>query len=171
METEINENKTVANSIAKNELTETPLQITPEGRYFLISTSKWANFIAIIGFVMLGIMVVISISTFVLTPVMGEFQDFQAIPFPLYFFGMIYLVYAVIGFFPYYFLYTFAKKVRKGLETGDQSIFDTGLLNLRRLALFVGVLMIIALSMLLLIVPIVIFTFGMLQSISGGTVI
>jgi len=171
METEINENKTTPNSVEKQELTETPLKITTEGKYFLISTSKWANFIAIIGFVMLGIMVVISISTFVLTPVMGEFQDFQAIPFPLYFFGMIYLVYAIIGFFPYYFLYTFAKKVRKGLESGNQSTFDAGLKNLRRLALFVGVLMIIALSLMLLIVPIIIFTFGILQSLSGGTMI
>ena len=165
METEIN-TKIAEKATEQTDKNENSLRITPTSKDNLISTSRWANFIAIVGFVMLGIMVVISISTFILTPLMGEFQDFQ-----LYLVGLIYLIYAVIGFFPYYFLYTFAKKVRKGLETGDQSIFDTGLLNLRRLALFVGVLMIIALSMLLLIVPIVIFTFGMLQSISGGTVI
>ena len=170
METEIN-TKIAEKATEETDKNENSLRITPTSKDNLISTSRWANFIAIVGFVMLGIMVVISISTFILTPLMGEFQDFQSIPFPLYLVGLIYLIYAVIGFFPYYFLYTFAKKVRKGLETGDQSIFDTGLLNLRRLALFVGVLMIIALSMLLLIVPIVIFTFGMLQSISGGTVI
>ena len=101
METEINENKTTANAVVKEEVTETSLKITPDGKYFLISTSKWANFIAIIGFVMLGLMVVFSVSTFVLSPVMGDFQDFQAIPFPLYFIGIIYLIYAIIGFIPY----------------------------------------------------------------------
>lgn len=171
METEINENKTTANAVVKEEVTETSLKITSDGKYFLISTSKWANFIAIIGFVMLGLMVVFSVSTFVLSPVMGDFQDFQAIPFPLYFIGIIYLIYAIIGFIPYYFLYSFAKKVRRGLESSNQSTFDSGLNNLRRLALFVGILMIISLCMILLIIPVGVFTFGMLQSLSGGTMI
>ncbi|MBP1664709.1 MAG: hypothetical protein H6Q19_1849 [Bacteroidetes bacterium] len=169
METEINTNKIAEKTTEQAEKNENSLRITSVSKDNLISTSRWANFIAIVGFVMLGIMVVISISSFILTPLMGEFQDFQSMPFPLYLFGLIYLTYAIIGFFPYYFLYTFARKVKKGLETGDQSIFDTGLINLRRLALFVGVLMIIALSMLLLIIPVMVFSFGMLQSLSGGT--
>lgn len=171
METEINSTKIAEKATEQTDKNENSLRITPTSKDNLISTSHWANFIAIVGFVMLGIMVVISISTFILTPMMGEFQDFQSIPFPLYLVGLIYLIYAVIGFFPYYFLYTFARKVRKGLENNDQDTFDTGLTNLRRLALFVGVLIIIALSMLLLIIPVIVFSFGMLQSLSGGTMI
>ena len=170
METEIN-NKIAEKATEQADKNENSLRITPTSKDNLISTSRWANFIAIVGFVMLGIMVVISISSFIITPIMGEFQDFQSIPFPLYLFGLIYLIYAVIGFFPYYFLYTFAKKVRKGLENNDQDTFDTGLTNLRRLALFVGVLMIIALSMILMIIPIIVFSFGMLHTLSGGTMI
>ena len=171
METEINSTKIAEKATEQTDKNENSLRITPTSKDNLISTSRWANFIAIVGFVMLGIMVVISISTFILTPLMGEFQDFQSIPFPLYLVGLIYLIYAAIGFFPYYFLYTFARKVRKGLENNDQDTFDTGLTNLRRLALFVGVLIIIALSMLLLIIPVIVFSFGMLQSLSGGTMI
>jgi len=167
METEMNYAKPDANTVVQEEK-ETPVTITPEGKAFLISTSRWANFIAIIGFILIGFMLIVSLSLFILTPLAAEYQDFQAIPFPLYFLGIIYLIYTVIFFFPYYYLYTFAKKVRKGLTEGNQSTFDFGLKNMRSFARFVGIVMIIGLSLSLLVIPIVIFSFGMIRALSGG---
>lgn len=150
------------------------LIVSPEGESYLLTTAKWSSFIAIVGFVMIGIMIFASISMFFLSPLMNEYQDFQMfqyMPMPFLFFGIFYLVMAILSFFPYYFLYIFSKKIKVGMINNDQEALIDGLKNLKKLAKFVGIVTIISLALMLLIIPAIIFSIGMMHTIAGGTVV
>lgn len=147
---------------------EKSLIMSPEAKSFLLTTARWSGFIAIVGFAMIGIMVIVSVAAFFISPLIGEFQDFQMfqyMPMPFYFLGLLYLIMAAIYFFPYYFLYVFSKKVKAGLMKNDQVSMDEGLKNLKRLAKFVGIVTIISLALMLLIIPMIIFSVGMMQAL------
>ncbi len=151
-----------------------PLYISPEGKSYLITTAKWSTFIAIVGFVMLALMIVSGISILILSPVMDEYQDFQAFqyfPASAWAIGLLYLISAVICFFPYYYLYTFSKKVKLGMINDDQQSLNEGLKNLKKTAKFVGIVTIITLALTLLLIPAAIFSIGMIQALGGGGVV
>ena len=155
-------------------LSEKSLIVSPEGKSYLLTTAKWSGFIAIVGFAMIGIMVFGSLAAFFISPVLGEYQDFQMfqyMPMPFYFFGIFYLVMALICFFPYYFLYLFSKKIKTGMLKNDQQNLNEGLKNLKKLAKFVGIVTVVSLALMLLIIPIMIFSIGMLQALSGGVMV
>lgn len=155
-------------------INEKTIIMSPEAKSFLLTTAKWSGFIAIVGFAMIAIMVFGSISSFFISPLLSEFQDFQMfqyMPMPFYFFGIFYLVMAFIYFFPYYFLYVFSKKIKVGLKKNDQENMNEGLKNLKKLTKFVGIVTIISLALLLLIIPIIIFSIGIMQAIFGGVTV
>lgn len=150
------------------------LTINAEAKSYLLTTSKWSKFIAIVGFAMIAIMVLGSIAAFFISPVLGEFQDFQSfqyMPMPFYFIGIFYFIMAVIYFFPCNFLYRFSMKTKKAMQNNDLSTLNEGLRNMKNLSTFIGVVTVISLALMLLIIPIIIFSIGMMQALSGGTVV
>ena len=155
-------------------LSEKSLIISSEGKSYLLTTAKWSGFIAIVGFAMIAIMVFGSLVAFFISPLLGEFQDFQMfqyMPMPFYFFGFFYLLMALICFFPYYYLYLFSKKTKTGMLKNDQQNLNEGFKNLKKTAKFVGIVTVISLALMLLIIPIMIFSIGMLQALSSGVVV
>ena len=53
----------------------------------------------------------------------------------------------------------------------DQEALIDGLKNLKKLAKFVGIVTIISLALMLLIIPAIIFSVGMMHTIAGGTAV
>ena len=154
--------------------TDNQLTINAEAKSYLLTTSKWSKFIAIVGFAMIAIMVLGSIAAFFISPVFGEYQDFQSfqyMPMPFYFIGIFYFIMAVIYFFPCNFLYRFSMKTKKAMQNNDLSTLNEGLRNMKNLSTFIGVVTVISLALMLLIIPVIIFSIGMMQALSGGTVV
>lgn len=166
------QNQPEASSVLVNKpIEENFLLVSQEIKSDLITITKWAYFMSIIGFIGIGIMAIGSVSTFFLTGAATEYQDFQNIPFPLYFIGIIYLATAVICFFPNYFMFLYAKKLRKGLDTNNQELLAEGFKNEKKLTVFLGVLVVISLILFVMMIIGLIFSFGMLQALSGGAMV
>lgn len=144
------------------------LRITPENEKQLLSTSKWSIFIAIAGFLFSGLMVVTGIAMIVLNRYSNDFQDFQAFPIPgmMSYLGLFYILLAVFYFFPSLFLIQFAAKTKKSLKNRTQSDLDSGFLNMKRLALFVGIITIIAI-VLSLSIPVLIGVLSAAKQMGG----
>lgn len=53
----------------------------------------------------------------------------------------------------------------------DQQNLNEGFKNLKKTAKFVGIVTVISLALMLLIIPIMIFSIGMLQALSSGVVV
>ncbi|HEX6845671.1 MAG TPA: hypothetical protein VF144_01775 [Chitinophagaceae bacterium] len=123
----------------------------------LSEAAKWAKFLAICGFIFIGLMVVygilMSIMIVSMTSTMGQvdtissedtFKGFMGI-------GMIifYIVFAVIAFFPYYFLLRFANKMKGALISNDQELLNGSFQNLKILYRYAGILTIISLVLII----------------------
>ncbi|MFV0392501.1 MAG: DUF5362 family protein [Paludibacteraceae bacterium] len=155
-----------------NELNPTqPLIINPEGKSFLITVAKWSNFMAIVGFVMIGLLIISGISVMTLSSVVDEYRDFemfQYYPMSVVVLGLTNIVVAIISFFPIYYLFQFSEKIRFGMRNNDQESMNVGLKNLKKLTKFSGILTIIYIAIMLLVVPAVLFSIGMIQALAGG---
>lgn len=119
----------------------------------LSEAAKWARFLAICGFVFLGLMVIYGIAmSFVISNMAGAMSQYNSTYSAnslknIMGIGMIvfYIVCAVIAFFPYYFLLRFANKMKAALVSNDQDSLNGSFQNLKILYRYMGILMIISL--------------------------
>ncbi|NEU09432.1 hypothetical protein GZH53_13995 [Flavihumibacter sp. R14] len=111
-------------------------------RAFLGETARWGKFIAILGFVASGFMALVAI-IFLLVPSMSQNSQFPVAGFII---GPIYLVMAIMYFFPSRFLYKFSSNIKAALFTNNQSALSTGFENLKSNFKFWGILLIVMLG-------------------------
>ena len=112
-------------------------------------TAKWAKFISIVGFIFCGLLVLGGIFAGTL------FSNLSTNPYgntsmPASAMGsmftVIYIVCALVYFFPCLFLFKFASRMQVALRSSDQQTLVSSLGNLRAYFRFVGILLIIGLS-------------------------
>ena len=124
----------------------------------LSEAAKWARFLAICGFIFLGLMVVYGIfMSFVIANMASAMSQYDSTYSAnslknIMGIGMIifYIVCAVIAFFPYYFLLRFANKMKAALVSNDQDALNGSFQNLKILYRYMGILMIISLVFIIL---------------------
>lgn len=114
---------------------------------YLKSGAGWAKFIAIVGFVFTGLIVLGGLISGVFFAFMGDQMGMGGFPFPPFIFGFIYLIVAVIYFFPTYYLYKFATKAQDAIRMLDSRDIEASLLNLKSLFKFSGIMLIVVLAM------------------------
>ena len=137
-----------------------PLVITNEAYKSLLSSSKWAKFLAIIGFIGIGLTVVFGLLTSISMSTMIEKVPSDN---PLFYIngGFIAVIYLVTGFaflFPLIALYKYASKINRGLQVRDQLTIDSAFDNLRKFFKYYGILIIVFLSIYLILFLVLIFT-------------
>ena len=125
-------------------------------RSHLSEAAKWARFLAICGFIFLGLMiiygVVVSLVIVDMANAMSQVDSTTAGNSlkNMMRIGMVifYIVFAVIAFFPYYFLLRFANKMKAALISNDQDALNGSFQNLKILYRYMGILMIISLVLI-----------------------
>ena len=129
------------------------LDLTQEAIGYLKTTAKWANFLAIIGFIGVGFMVLAAlfVGTF-----MSSMSDFSEIS-PLIGSGfglamtILYLIIAALYFFPTLYLYRFATKTKAAIRDYQTHNLTEGLKNLKSSFKFVGIMIAVILGLYALI--------------------
>ena len=104
---------------------------------------KWAMFIAITGFIFLGLILIIGVisSTFLLVfKPGGAGADVPGILTIL-----IFTVLTIAYFFPVFFLFRFSKFAKQAILTIDKKLLDKALKNLKLFFVYLGVFIIIVL--------------------------
>jgi len=132
---------------------ERELKVNEISKTYLLETAKWAKFIAIVGFIGVGFLVLAAI-------IFGAVSslDFSSIP-GMEAFGMlggtfvaiIYLVMALVYYFPVKYLYDFATKVKVALEILDPVKLEEALEKLKSHYKYIGILIIVVLALYALI--------------------
>ena len=130
------------------------LGIDPAAKNHLSEAARWAKFLAICGFIMLGMMVIYGLLISVVFSQFTRYEDtyssrnikntLGAIMF------VFYTVCALLAFFPYLFLLRFANKMKRALESDDQAELNNSFMNLKILYRYLGILTIIGLAFMLL---------------------
>ena len=137
------------------------LQIEPITKAHLWETARWGKFLAIVGFVLCAFIVLAGIffgSFFSLftrdTDTYGTFNTTglgAAMAF-------IYILIAIVYFFPCFFLFRFATKMKTAINGNSQEELNVSFQNLKSMFKFVGILTIIGLTLFALQIIIVLFS-------------
>jgi len=142
-----------ANNIEQN---KESLEISEEIKNQLNGAGGWAKFLAILGFVFMGMMV---IAGFIMSIVLAVIPNkaFGSLPFPSFLFGIFYLIMAAIYFLPILYLYRFSSGIKKALLLKNQNQFAKAFSNLKAHYRFIGILMIVLLALYPILIAIMIF--------------
>lgn len=103
---------------------------------YLTEAAKWGTFLAIVGYIGIGLIVLIAVGIIA----GGAAQSFGGlVPVNMGAFGLIYIVMAGLYFFPVYYLHQFSLKIKQGS-------YAVGFQNLKSLFKFMGIFCIVILS-------------------------
>lgn len=120
-------------------------------RIHLAETAKWAKFLSIVGFVMCGLIVLLSF--FVGTFFSASMEQTERYQYESKFAGLgilmtiFYLAIGVLYFFPCLFLFRFANQMTAALNTNEQLTLNKSFQNLKRMFRYMGILTIIIISL------------------------
>lgn len=128
------------------------LTINNNSRNFLKEISKWTFFLSILGFIGITLLIVIGVfSSIVYGEIINTFYGSQ-IPFNLSLVStVIYLLFALLYFFPVYYLYSFSRKTKIALQSKNDEDLSDAFEMLKSHFKFIGVFTIIILSLYALI--------------------
>ena len=120
------------------------LVIDWRSKEFLKETAKWTKFLAILGFVGIGLVVLGSLVMLFAPSSLMSNGDF---PFGGKIFMMLlYLAFAVLYYFPISYLYQFSENTKKAIENNDNNAIRDAFEFLKSHYKFMGILTIILLS-------------------------
>ncbi len=156
METPQNDQEQFSENIEKEifELDLDELLVSDESKGYLLEISKWGHFISILGFIFVALMIGGGLFfSYLFNSIMSMtgVDEYNSMPFPMGGFGLFYIVMAVIYAFPVYYLYTFSKKIKVAVNSNDEKSLDFALRNLKSHYRFIGILLIVIMSLYVLI--------------------
>lgn len=121
------------------------LSIQNTSKEYLRETAKWSKFLSIVGFITIGIMLLITIF-FVGTLI---FSSFNSTGFPEAFnliFIVVYLLIASIYLFPCLYLYKSSRAIKKALISDDSLVLEEAFKNQKSFFKFIGIFTAITLA-------------------------
>ncbi len=123
---------------------QTILELPNESQFYLWETRKWGNFFGILGFTIVGLIVLASLTVLVFSPSLIQMSG------PLGASSMIaavlYLLIALLYFYPALYIYRFAKHMKLALQTKNTSDLNEAFKNLKSNFRYMGILMCIVLG-------------------------
>ncbi len=144
------------------------LTVDSDSRAHLAESARWAKFLAIVGFVVCGLIVLLAIfAGSLLASFSNRYRDFGEPSMDTtgmgIFISILYIGIAVLYFFPCLFLFRHATYMKNALVTNNQETLTKSFQNLKVMFRYVGILTIILLSIYLLI-----FIIGLLAVATRG---
>lgn len=135
------------------DLLNNDLQVTPPVYNYLNETARWGKFLAILGFIGCGLMLLLSffVSTIMMSiPPYNQMTGGLASSMPVVI-TIIYIALALLFFIPCLYLYRYSVKMKSALSTQSQEEWEASLSNLKSLFKFYGIMCIVILSLYALI--------------------
>lgn len=129
------------------------LSIDPLTKAHLAETAKWARFLAIVGMVLLVLMIIFGLffSTMMATssnpfeePTEGGAGLMSGLGIGM---AIMYILLALIWFFPLLYLLRFANSMKAALHSSDQTALNVSFQNLKSCFRYVGIFTIILLAL------------------------
>ena len=121
-------------------------QITMESLGYLNTAAKWAKFLAILGFIGMGIMALAGLAIGLFSAFSGVMQTSSHFPFPMGFLGFIYVIFAAVYVMPLIYLNNFSNNITKAVAFRETAILTEALLNLKRHLKYIGIMTIVMIA-------------------------
>ncbi|MGQ1784104.1 MULTISPECIES: hypothetical protein [unclassified Saccharicrinis] len=141
---------------------------------FLKTGAGWAKFIAIIGFIFVGLIAFGGLIFGIVFSFIGDGMFPVPMPFPPAIFSFLYLILALIYFFPVFYLYKFSSKAYEAVVTLTSKNLEIAMLNLKSYFKFIGILIIVMFALYAIGIIVMIAGFSFFQNeimqMGGGAV-
>ncbi|HVU58357.1 MAG TPA: hypothetical protein VHD83_25020 [Puia sp.] len=126
------------------------LQVDHESTIYLRESAKWARFLATLGFVWCGILILIGLSILATRTKAYSGSDLGI----GYTVGLSagYMIIAVINFFPCLYTNNFARRMRTALQNNDQEQLNSSLKSLKAVMRYLGITAIVGLALLVVVI-------------------
>lgn len=137
----------------QNESTMFKLEVEEISTKFLSETAKWGKFLSIIGFILVGLIVIIAIFAGTIFSSLSDFGGNPASEFAgsmSIILTIVYLIVAALYFFPCLYMYRFSTKMKKALEENNQDLLIASFENLKSCFKFMGIMTIVIISIYVL---------------------
>lgn len=132
---------------------EPDMILSQEAQYDLQEAGKWAKFIAIMGFICSGLILMVAIFA---GSIFGYLARFSPQPGPMAILapiiGVIYFIIAIVTFYINYNLYLFATRAKNGITFINNEMVASGLGKLKFYFKIKGIILIIALALYALVI-------------------
>ena len=119
-------------------------QLSAEGKAHLGGARKWINFLCILAFIGLGLMIILGLGFGTLISFLPT--EAEDIPLSGSMVGLVYIVFAVVYLFPVIYLFQFAQRSKRYLRSNEGLELDEALRFMKIAYRYIGVLAIIMLS-------------------------
>lgn len=133
-------------------LLSSDLQVDNVAHMHLKETAMWGKFLAITGFVLSGLMLLLALFTESLLKSSNSFRSGEDALQASIVYGIIALVYFVLSLY----LLRFSAKMKTALQTIDQESFNSALLNLKLLYRISGIMAIIFIALMVLAIVVIV---------------
>jgi small-conductance mechanosensitive channel len=124
------------------------LQLTWDSKEFLKETAKWAYFLSIMGYIGIGLLIIFAIFAGTIFSSLGEAGGMGSFPTALI--TCLYLLLAVLYFFPVYYLNKFGSNTKTALANNDSDMLGNALEYLKSHYKFIGIMTIVVMSLYVL---------------------
>jgi hypothetical protein len=126
----------------------------------LRESAKWCMFLAIVGFIFIGLMVLggvfMTIGMSAISSMSNDSYGQMGMNNPFMviknYIGLIYLVFALLYFFPVFYLFKYAKGIKDALSSGNEVILANALANLKSHHKFLGIMTIIMIALYIIVI-------------------
>ena len=136
------------NTILDDDFGDGDLKISSISTKYLRETAKWSKFLAIIGFIGIGFMVLAALGIMMFgSSINSGYRASYQNQFPLAFGAIFYLILAVLYYFPVSYLYKFSTSMKNAVDRTDNVSIDKAFENLKSHYKFMGIMMIVILSL------------------------
>lgn len=139
---------------------ENTLHVSDTGQQYLKETAKWARFLAIVGFVMTGFIVLAALFAGTLFSTLSAASPGRS-NFPTAGITVVYLIISGIYFFPCLFLLQSSQKLTLALQGGSSEELTVAFEKLKNFFRFVGIMTLVIISMYALILLFMVLGGGM----------
>jgi len=121
------------------------IEIEEESLAYLNTTRKWTMFLAVLGFIFIGLLLIVGLVAGVF---MSAFKTAEMPSgFPEWIIFLVILIFAVLYFFPVFYLFQFSRHTRNAVQTLDKDEMKKGFKFLKSYYVFIGVLTIVILAL------------------------
>lgn len=126
--------------------------LTEQAQYYLQTAANWAKFLAIIGFVVCGIMVLIGLFASIFSAsILSSSPYYPTMRAFLAFGGTSYIIIAAVFFMPCLYIYQFSSNAKKGILLSNSTNISASLGKLKSAFKFCGIMTIAIFSIYALI--------------------
>jgi hypothetical protein len=127
----------------ENNLESRKIELEQDTLIFLNTTRKWSMFLAILGFIMLGIILIIGLITGTFLSAFSSTDSVTGVPDTLIL--ALFLFTGLVNFFPVYFLFQFSRHTATAVQNLDKHEMRKAFRNLKFHYICTGIIVILIL--------------------------